>query len=248
MKTGFLAGSIHRAAMALLLVSTAACLGQTVQIRDAVTGESEDGVPPGFFLTGTGSHISATNGIDEFFRDLHAGTFDFEIDYNMGGGWQSLLTYCPELNQQIGFGVHTPDNTAVGLPYQIVPLSSFSGYSASERDALEILWANAFADSTTSRIKAAAFQSLTWELANDSSFDLSTGNFKLDSADPHTSAVLSQANAWYTNIQNGTWTSHTELQLLTNPDSQDFLLPVPEPATLSMLLLGCGALMRRRRS
>jgi PEP-CTERM motif-containing protein len=241
-------GRLHLVSVILASCICAVGYGQTVQLRDAVTGENEDGVPPGFFLTGTGSIISATNGTDEFFRELHTGTYDFEIDRNMGAGWEAFLTYCLELNQQIGFGVHTPDNTAVGLPYQVTSLSSYPGFTSADENALETLWANAFADSTTSRVKAAAFQSIAWELANDSSVDFLSGNYKLDTSDPHTADVLAQANAWYTNIQNGTWTSHTDLLLLTNPDSQDFLIPVPEPATLSMLLLGCGALLRRRRA
>lgn len=239
-------GKLPFAAVVLFLQFSVTAVGQTVQVRDAISGENEDGVPPGFYLAGTGSIISATNGTDEFFREVLTGTYDLEIDRNLGAGWEAFLIYCLELNQQIGFGIHTPDNTAVGLPYEIASLSSFPGFTSADENALETLWANAFSDSTTSRVKAAAFQSIAWELANDTSVDLLSGNYVLDQTDPHTAAVLAQADAWYTNIENGTWTSHTDLLLLTSPDSQDLLIPVPEPATLSMLLLGFAVLLRRR--
>lgn len=227
------------------LISTFAS-AQTVQVRDSVTGENEDGVPPGFFLTGTGATTTATNGLDEFFRDMHTGTLDLEYDLGLGASWQDLLTYCLELTQQIGFGVHTMDNDAVGLPYELEPLSAFPGLSGPDQVALETLWSNAFADSMTSRVKAAAFQSLAWELATDASVDLQAGGFQLDENDPEAASVLAQANTWYTNIENGTWTSRTELMLLTNPESQDLIIPIPEPATLTLLLIGAGAVLRRR--
>lgn len=231
--------------LAVIAWSPSELAAQTVQVRDAVGGENEVGAPDGFYLTGTGSIISGTNAIDEFFRDLHIGTLDLQLDFGLGGGWEDFLTYCLELNQQIGFGINTEDN-AVGLPYQLTTLGSFGGMTAADQIALEILWANAFADSTTSRVKAAAFQSLAWELVNDGSVDLEAGNFMLDGSDPHTFSVLAQANAWYDNIENGTWTTRTELMLLTHPDSQDLLIPIPEPATLSLLLLGAGVALRRR--
>ena len=218
---------------------------QTVQVRDAVGGESENGVPDGFYLTGTGSITSGTNGLDEFFRELHTGTYDLQLDFGLGGGWEDFLTYCLELQQQIGFGINTEDN-AVGLPYELASLTSFGGFTAADENALELLWGNAFADSTTSRVKAAAFQTLAWELANDASVDLQAGNFMLDDSDAHSASVLAQANAWYDNIESGVWTTRTELMLLTHPDSQDLLIPIPEPATLSLLLVGAGLIARRR--
>lgn len=222
-------------------------VAQTVQVRDAVGGENAEGVPGWFFLTGTGSYTQGTNGQNEFFRELHTGTFDYEIDFGLGAGWEDFLTYCIELSQGIVLGINSEDN-AGGLPFQIAPMSLLVDIDADEKLALETLWANAFPDSTTSRVKAAAFQSLIWELANDEAFDLSSGNFMLDDRDSHTFDVLNQANLWFTNSQDGTWTSRTELMLLTNPDSQDLIIPIPEPATLGLLILGAGAALRRRRA
>ena len=245
MYINFCAKRIAAFTLAAVLVIPVIAAGQTVQVRDAVGGESEDGTPGGFFLTGTGGLTSGTNGLDEFFRELHTGTYDFELDFGLGGGWQDFVTYCLELNQQIGFGINTEDN-ANGLPYQLTSLGSFGGFTAADENVLEILWANAFADSTTSRVKAAAFQTLAWELVHDGSIDLMAGNFMLDENDPHAANVLAQANAWYDNIESGAWTTRTDLMLLTSPDSQDFIIPIPEPATLSLLLLGAGAVVRRR--
>jgi len=231
---------------AVLACAAGMAAAQTVQIRDAVTGENENGVPPGFYLTGTGAITSATIGVDEFFRDVFTGTFDIEYDLGLGAGWQALLTYCLEVNQQIGIGVHTPDNTPVGLPYELEPLTAFPGMTGADQVALETLWSNAFGISTISRTSAAAFQSIAWELAMDSTVDFLAGSFQLDENDPEAAAVIAQADAWYDNIENGTWTTRTELMLLVNPESQDLIIPIPEPATLSLLLLGAGAVLRRR--
>lgn len=222
-----------------------AALAVPVQVRDAATGESENGVVPGFYLTGTGAQTRATNGLDEFYRNLSTGTLDLEYDLGLGAGWQAFLTYCLEINQDIGFGVHH-NNTPSGIAYDLQPLNAFPGLTGIDQVALEILWSNAHATSLTSRVNAAAFQALAWELVIDGTVDLLSGGFKLDGNDAHAAAVLSQANAWYENIENGTWTTRTELMLLTHPNSQDLLIPIPEPATLSLLLVGAGAVLRRR--
>jgi hypothetical protein len=231
--------------LAFMSYTPAYLAAQPVQVRDAVGGENENAVPNGFYLTGTGGITSGTNGLDEFFRDLLTGTYDLQLDMGLGGGWEDFLTYCLELHQQIGIGINTEDN-AVGLPYQLASLNSFGPFTAADENALELLWGNAFVESTTSRVKAAAFQALAWELANDVSVDLQAGNFMLDDGDAHSASVLAQANAWYDNIESGAWTTRTELMLLTHPDSQDLLIPIPEPATLSLLLVGAGLLARRR--
>ncbi len=225
-----------------LFVSVVTAEATTVQLRDAVGGESATGEPGWYFLTGTGSITSGT--IDNgSFGDLRGGTYSFEADYGMG--WESLLTYCLEPDAQIGFGVNT--GSAVGLPYELTTLDQFAGLTATDEDYIEILWANAFAESQTSREKAAAFQMIVWELVRDGGFDFSAGTFQLNGNDAFTAGVIAQAQQWVGNIDGGQWTSRTDLQLLSHPDSQDYLTPVPEPATVSLLLLGAGAMVWRKR-
>ena len=225
-----------------LFVQSVTVRAMTVQVRDAVGGESATGEPGWYFLTGTGSISSGTisNGS---FGALRGGTYAFDVDF--GAGWESLLTYCLEPDAEIGFGMNSGE--AVGLPYELTTLDQFAGLTSADENYLEILWANAFADSQTSREKAAAFQMIVWEVVRDGDFDLGVGSFRLNGGDVFTAGVLSQAQQWINNIDGGQWTSRTDLHLLTNPDSQDYLTPVPEPATLSLIALGALVSMRRRR-
>lgn len=237
------------AALPFLIVGSwqTAGWGQTIQVRDAIGGENAEAEPGWFYLTGTGAYTQGTNGLDEFFRDLHTGTFDLEIDFNygQGGSWQELLTYCIELREGITFGPNIEDN-ANGLPFELAELTTINGITSDEQDILEILWSNAFAESTASRAGAAAFQSVVWEVVNDESVDLMGGNFMLNENDPHTAQVITQAQGWLDNVEDGTWTSRTPLMALTNPESQDLILPIPEPASISLLLVGAGMVLRRK--
>ncbi len=214
----------------------------TVQVRDAVGGESATREPGWYFLAGTGSISSGTIN-DSSFGDLRGGTYDFDADY--GAGWEPLLTYCLQPDEGIGFGMNT--GGTVGLPYELTTLDQFPGLTPADEQYIEILWANAFADSQTSREKAAAFQMIVWEAVRDSAVHLTADSFRLNGGDPFTAGVLAQAQQWINNIEGGQWTNRTDLMLLMNPSSQDFLTPVPEPASLSLLVLGAAAALRRRK-
>jgi len=217
-------------------------LATTVQIRDAVGGESATGEPGWYFLTGTGSISSGTfnNGS---FGDLRGGTYAFDADY--GAGWVPLRTYCLQPDEGIGFGMN--NGGAVGIPYELTTLDQCPGLTPADQNLIETLWANAFTDSQTSREKAAAFQMIVWEAVRDGNVNLTADSFRLNGGDPFTAGVLAQTQQWVNNIEGGEWTSRIPLMLLTNPTSQDFLTPVPEPATISLLVLGGAAAVLRRR-
>ncbi len=229
--------------VALFFVCASSVRAATVQVRDAVGGESATGEPGWFFLTGTGSLTNGTiNG--SAFGDLRGGTYDFEADY--GAGWEALLTYCLQPDEGIGFGLNS--GTAVGLPYELTTLDQFPGITPDDERFLEILWSNAFADSFSVRARAAAFQMLVWEVVRDGIVDLRAGTFQLNgAADAFSAEVLAIAEQWIGNIEGGPWTTRTDLMLLTHPESQDFLTPIPEPATLSLIVIGAGLALNRRK-
>ncbi len=180
-------------------------LGGTILVRDAPGGEDYAGNQPGNYLTGTGGGLFGTPTGGPF-EGLAVGTYDLETD--SGAGFQSLRTYCLEATQFLAVG--TQPTILFGQPYNEAPLSSIAGLTATEAGYLEVLWANAFADSQTSHDKAAAFQSIIWELVGDNSFNLTQGAFRFDAAaDPGAAAI---ANTWYANIVNHTWTSSTPLR------------------------------------
>lgn len=208
----------------------------TVDVRDSAA-------TPDFYVPGTSSSSlrATTNGGS--YTNITTGTFDLEADY--GGGFQSLVTYCLEANQGITFGQNPPDT--VGKPYELGSLTTYSAFTASEIDTLQTLWHYAFTDSQTSTRKAAAFQAIIWEMAIDNVLNFGSGNFKINTLNSFTNDVYNIASSWLTNISNSTWTEQTQLFVLTNSKSQDYLTTVPEPASLSLLALGALAILPRRR-
>lgn len=112
--------------------------------------------------------------------------------------------------------------------------------------AVKALFNGYFGNSTSSGLEAAAFQFALWELVADTGANLSAGAFSmpLDPARTRAQQMLdgiSPAAGDYV------------LTIWQSPGSQDLLtaVPVPEPATYAMMLLGLagvGAMARRRKS
>jgi hypothetical protein len=218
--------------------------GSFVYVRDALGGESPLGSPGGYYLEGTGalSHASL-NG-----EAVHIGTgvFDFELSFG-DDIWTPLLTFCTEPDVDVGFD-EAPANPD-GFLYGAVPLSSGS-FTASEAVIVEKLWANAFNTALLGRIEAGAFQAIIWELAEDDSIDLSSGNYSINELFGQDAAVADLARSWLENIDNNTWTSRESLRELINPFSQNLLIPMghlPSPGSITLLSLGSVLAVRRRR-
>ncbi len=217
-----------------------------VQVRDAAGGETATGSSEGKYLVGTGAQLrGTTNGGSNSF--LFTGTFDFEIDLGDGSGWQEFLTYCIQPSQSIAFS-DSPGQRG-GMSYQVIPLTLATGYTAQEAIWAEVLWSNAFDTSTTGQAEAGAFQAILWEFAQDDDFDLLSGMTRLNNLHDLSDDAISIAEGWMTNITQGIWTSRTPLLALHSEFSQDLIMPVPAPGSLT-LLVGVAAIgggRRRRR-
>jgi hypothetical protein len=216
-----------------------------VQVRDADGGETATGAPDGKFLVGTGASLRGTTdgGPNGF---LLTGTFDFEINFEEGGGWEEFLTYCIEPELDIGFD-NSPSERG-GMTYQLIPLTLASGFTAQEAIWAEILWSNAFDTSTTGTAEAGAFQSILWEFAQDDNFDLLADNTRLNPLNSLTAQAAAIADAWLLNITSGLWTSRTPLLALHSEFSQDLIVPVPAPGALGVAMgIGAVGASRRRR-
>ena len=221
--------------------------GTIANVSDAFGGETTTGSPGGLYLEGTGAQLRGTNtgGINSF---LLSGVFDFEIDFLNGNGFEPLLTYCIEPEQAINVGTAPDGERGGAMTYQIIPLSLAEGFTPQEVLFTEILWANAFETSTTGRAEAGAFQSILWEFTQDDSFDLLSGNTRLNIADNLTGQAADIAEQWFENISTGVWTRRTPMLALTSPLSQDLLLPIPSPGALSLMGMGGLLAARRRRA
>ena len=234
------------------LLSALACVsacgdafGSFISVRDAMGGESPLGSPGGLYLVGTGSEIRGV--VDGSSHHLGSGVFDFELSLNGGVDWSPLLTFCTDPLQNIGFDDWPGDQQ--GLPYEVLQLTN-GGITPAEEVILEKLWFHAFAIAQTGTIEAGAFQAIVWELTEDDTIDLSSGNFSLIENLPKTTAIGALARTWLENIENGTWSQQEPLMELFHAGSQNLLIPerwVPAPG--STVVMGLGALLavRRRR-
>lgn len=232
-------------AVGVALVASSADAG-VFRVRDAVGGSSTPGVLDAFYLTGTQSSPSGTN-FSSPLVNLPVGTFDFEIDpTGTGMSYAQFRTYCLEPTQALSFHDNPTDDQ--GAVYTTAALTTAAPtLTALEASRLEILWANAFADSMTSSVKAGAFQMIIWELVRDDNFDLTAGLTRLSTTNAQSIAITAQANAWWTLIVNGTWTDSTPLLALNSDFSQDLLLPAPAPGAGVLGLMGAAAFGSRRR-
>ncbi len=239
------------------VMSAGTALATDVDVRDALGGETSEAPPgsPGLYIAPTGARLHAATAIAPVLKDFAVGTFGFEKRVSGSGDpWESFMTYCFEPDQAIEFAAN-PLNTT-GVTYKQAALTAQSGITAGEASALEILWHNAFAESKTTEVKAAAFQAIVWELgSSDAAYNLASGDFLLGfgQGDMFEEMVKAQADAWFAKI--GTdWTVGTGLDVLIRSSSQNLLIPrgsppvIPLPTAAGLASLGLvGLTLRRRR-
>lgn len=237
------------AILAPTLAATASIPVGGVRVRDAVGGVDQRKIEPGFYLEGT---VGAPMGTpsDGYIRRFVTGVYDFEAD--AGSGFVPLRTYGYYPFAPIGFGLNPTDDA--GLLFDQISLrddasipgqDGRSGIAPADQALLECLWFNAYSDSLTSRVKAAAFQVMIYEIVWDRKIDFHTGNVRLAMGDEFTNQVLDQLDVYAAGLR-FTWTGRTPLTALTNDCSAPLLYPVPTPGSLA-LLMGAGTLMARRR-
>lgn len=110
-----------------------------------------------------------------------------------------------------------------------------------------------------SGVEAAAFQIAIWEIATDSTYDLSSGDYTYTTDNDQAALaakLLTAVKATDNKYEGWSWTPEDKLGALIatnsdNPDYQDFVaifdIPVPEPTTAGLMLLGLLGLVARRR-
>lgn len=235
------------------------CFATDYDIRDAAGGMNVTNAASteGLFLQPTGGRLFARTEVAPAFKDFASGTFGFERRVaGSSDPWEAFKTYCFE--PDIGISFQQFPGTPGGVVYKRASVLTQPGITAAEATQLEILWKHAFADSFTTNVKAAAFQSIVWELGStDASFNLAAGNFQIalggaGNINLDETAVKAQADAWYGMI-GGAWTTGVPLDILVNSVSQNLIVErppdtfIPLPTAGLMASVGLIGLVSRRR-
>ena len=173
-------------------------------------------------------------------KGMWVGMINLKIrDVTAGSNWEALPTYCIQPDQYLRL-----PNT-----YHVDELSNV----VADATSIKKLWAAKYwstmptIDEPDTSLKAAAFQTMVWEFTKDGTFDLNSGDFRLDLNNQNTARVATLASQWYADMAN--WSDQASLAALVSPNSQNQLraLPVPGGPLLSMVGLGSGIFFHRRR-
>lgn len=172
------------------------------------------------------------------FGNFGAGVFRLRADE--GSGPVNFLAFCVDLVQNLNLpGTYERKDDLFTGPV---------------RQNIDALLSNAFLSTpslVTNSQSAAAFQIALWEIISDTTYDLSTGNFRMTN-NPSGRAL---ANTWLANVANGTWMpTGATFTFLHSDKLQDVLAigiggptPVPLPATLWLMGAGVAGLAAMRR-
>ena len=153
--------------------------------------------------------------------------------------------FCIELTQEARNGWQNI------LPLAEAPLPAYPIYGTpmgvTKANYIRELWGRDF-DPTwaigANRQMAEAFNVAIWEIIyeTDPIWDVTTGaSFRAGSIEQ-----AATANLWLSQLNGNT--AYFATGLVATDDGQDYIVQIPEPATLSLLAVGAAALLRRRKN
>lgn len=154
---------------------------------------------------------------------------------------QEMRGFCVDIAQNVspqGLEVPVTEAPVLSLPNGDLVANLFEVYGG-----LDGSGANSSRD-----IEAGALGVAIWEVLSEprSGFNLATGEIRFTTG---TGAVLTRASQMLGALDVGsTYQPQTPMAVLTSPQHQDILVPVPEPATLATVALGGALLCLRRRA
>jgi len=153
----------------------------------------------------------------------------------------SFQTYCVEITQSFSL----PSGNMSG--YSIVPASAYAEWTlptTANRIGQLITYVNANPTAVDTAAESTSLQLAIWNSIYDTDSTLTGGSFLDTTSYAAYADTLLAASA--------STVSNVNVFVLTNPNSQDFLVttPVPEPETYALVLAGLGAMamVTRRRS
>lgn len=207
------------------------------------------------FSLGQGVHYDTNIGGWTGGHDTNTAVIHGSRSAGAAGGTTTLLpfaayeydTYCVEIGQTIGGGYNTHSLVAPLLG-STTNTGGDSGpilFDATRTANLQLLWGS-FKSSVVDADTSSAFQLAQWEITFDDDVTLDqTANSRFWSNESTT--YRTTAENWLTAIRTGAATTQQGLLILSDPERQDLVTPVPEPATMLALAAGTAIFAARRR-
>jgi hypothetical protein len=191
--------------------------------------------------------------------DVVAGVYTLNKTGDSGSGstWHngSIPGFCVELNEAAPAQTTRYD---VGMPDDMIVSYTGQTLGTTKANYLRELWARYYDPrwtqsgySTEANRTAAAFAAAVWEIVYE---DVPSSPSHWDVSADGTSGIggfialnidTATANQWLHSLGGG---AKADLRVFTSCGSQNYLVAVPEPATMALFGLGGLALARRRRT
>ncbi|MGA2323293.1 MAG: PEP-CTERM sorting domain-containing protein [Sedimentisphaerales bacterium] len=158
--------------------------------------------------------------------------------------------FCTELTQ----GTYDGWQDVVSLDAAPVPPEYGTPMGMTKANYIRELWGRDFDPSWITgqnRQMAEAFNACIWEIVYETDTDPVTGKVIWDVTSGsgfYATGIedWATANLWLSQLD-GTGPLANNLAATSSPYGQDFIVQIPEPATLSLLAFGAAALLRRRK-
>ncbi|MCE9560232.1 MAG: PEP-CTERM sorting domain-containing protein [Armatimonadetes bacterium] len=201
--------------------------------------------------------ITLTSNVPGWLGDhtINTATIHGERGTDASAGLTTLLgkpasydCYCVEIGQGINstYQAHASVTTLLGSSTNTGGVTGPIFFDAVKVDRLERLWGT-FKSGVNSSTTAAAFQLAVWKTTFDTSLNLADASSVIYIAPSNSNPATVLAQSYLNAVASGAASSRQQLLLLSDPNIQDQITAVPEPASLLALGVVSALVVARRR-